>query len=308
MNLLLTWHQAPGDTVASTAAVASLLAQVPEARVYVSGTASKEVFWHYPRTRPHAGEEVDYTIKMDNSLINSAPLHHFLDSYCHTLSTALGFQVERRYDRPIIYISPEEKKWMGRVQEVLGERRPYWVVCSGVKSDFTVKRYPHDFYQQVVDVTSAEDGLTWVQVGQAKHDHRPLQGVVDQVGRTDLRELIRLLAHDDCRGCLSPESLCHHLAAAFQKPCVTLASGFLTPGWFSYTTGRVLTRMGCLPCCRTGCCGASRVVPLGDGDAKDTKLCSLPVVVGQDTVGRCLADISPDEVVSAIRAYIRGGV
>jgi hypothetical protein len=62
-----------------------------------------------------------------------------------------------------------------------------------------------------------------------------------------------------------------------------------------------------LPCCEKGGCWASRVVPLGDGDPKDyTNLCSRPTKTPSGKViPKCLDLISVEDVVKAVRGYLR---
>lgn len=307
MKILLSYIQAPGDTAVSTAAVSSLIQQRPKTAVYVKGTGAAEIFQHFPRVSAHRGEPVDKVVVMDNPLIQQSHLPwHFMHSYCHVLSEALGERVELRHNRPVIHLSADEWRWMPRIQEITGQQTPYWVVNQpGAKTDYTVKRYPRMKLQEVIWRLPE---IKWVQVGEAHHEHKPLEGAINEIGKTDLRQLIRMIAHPLCRGVLTGESLCWHLAAAFKKPAVCLASGWLQPSWVQYPTGTILHRFGCLPCCRTGCCGKTRVVPLNDSDEKDGKLCTLPVVRGDDYAPKCLDDIQPDEVVQAVRNYVRGGV
>ena len=61
--------------------------------------------------------------------------------------------------------------------------------------------------------------------------------------------------------------------------------------------------MGALRCCDNGGCWKSRTVAVGDGDAKDEKLCV-------DVVGdlpRCMDMITVDEVVRRIGPFFEGG-
>lgn len=299
MKVLLDFYQAPGDTVVSTAAVASLMEQHPgRFTLAVRGTAAHHVFLNNPHVLGFDGPP-DVVVRMSNPLIHSSHLPiHCLSTYCRTLSDALGVPVELRHARPLLYLSEQELGWIPRVEEVTGERRPYWVVCRpGAKKDYTVKRWPHARLQAVLDALPR----VWIQVGESAHDHPPLRGAINEVGRTDTRQLIRMIGHPLCQGVLTGESLVWQLAAAFQKPAVCVASGWIPRSWVDYPTGQYLTRLGCLPCCRTGACWRSRVVPLGDGDGKDKSLCALPVLTDGESVGACMDMITVDEVVEAVR-------
>jgi len=245
---------------------------------------------------------------MENPLINDADKRpvHFLQSYTDHLAKTLGIDLRCNVNRPYLYLSDQEKAWTNQVQEMTGKPTKFWVVCSGVKGDFTVKGWGHDAYQAVVD--QLRGAVQFVQVGKAEHGHKPLAGVIDLRGKTDTRQLIRLVYH--ASGCLSGESFLHHLAAALQKPAVCLLSGFLPKTWVSYPTTTLLHKAAALPCCdrSKGACWKSRTVKLGDGDGKESSLCELPVFGGSEPVPKCLAMIRPEEVVGAIRAYYEGGL
>ena len=60
-------------------------------------------------------------------------------------------------------------------------------------------------WQQVVDHFRGK--ILFVQVGDTSHNHRPLRGVLDLRGKTDLRQLVRLVHHAD--GVLCGTVGCH---------------------------------------------------------------------------------------------------
>ena len=53
------------------------------------------------------------------------------------------------------------------------------------------------------------------------------------------------------------------------RPCVVVAGGREPAQWEAYPHHQYLHTNGALRCCDNGGCWKSRVVPLGDGDAKD---------------------------------------
>jgi ADP-heptose:LPS heptosyltransferase len=234
---------------------------------------------------------------MDNPLVNESHLPwHFLHSYVKAINDHLGTHVRLQTGKPELYLSDDEKAWQPKY-------KGYWLVCQpGAKKDYTVKYWPHEYLQDVVDRLRGR--VQFVQVGSAEHNHKPLRGVIDEIGKTDLRQLIRMAYHAD--GALTGESFLHHVMAAFSKPCVTVASGWLSKQWVNYPTCTLLSRHGCLPCCRDRACGQTRVVDLGDGDEKSRKLCHFPVLSFPEPVAKCMAMIGPDEVVRAIENYLEG--
>lgn len=298
-NILLEYYQSPGDTVVSTAAVISMMMSYhKEFNLYVKGVGADDVFKYCPYIKYNI-PKIDLKIKMENPLINESHLpNHFLTSYCKTLSKAIEKEVKLKFYHPILQLSKEER-----------EKKPftnkYWIISlPGRKKDYTTKRWPIEYMQKVVN--SFLGKITFIQTGESGHDHIPLSNVINKIGKTSLRDLINLTYH--CEGVLTGESLCHHLAAAFRKPCVTIASGWLPRHWIDYPTSTILSKHGCLPCCREKSCWKARIVPLNDGNEKDKSLCKLPMFEFSEPIAKCMAMISPEEVISGINNYYHGGL
>ncbi|MDE2020042.1 MAG: ADP-heptose--LPS heptosyltransferase, partial [Patescibacteria group bacterium] len=242
---------------------------------------------------------------MENPLINicdSAPVH-FLESYCRFLGEAIGLKIHCTVNRPYLYLSDQEKSWMSQVQQLTGRKFPYWLICSNTKTDYTVKGWGFDNYQRLVDMLRGR--IQFVQVGAAEHKPQKLRGVIDLVGQTDHRQLIRLAANAE--GGVGPESYLMHIFAGLSKPFVAILSGFLPPSWVYYPTVTQIHRHGKLPCCQEKACWRARTVPLNDGDKeKDQSLCAWPVL-GAEPIPKCMAMIPPEEVADAIEAFYDGG-
>lgn len=200
---------------------------------------------------------------------------------------------------------------------------PLWLVAAGGKQDFTIKWWASKRYQQVVDHFRGR--IQFVQVGEAGHFHPQLDGVLDLRGKTSLRELVRLMHHAD--GVLTPVSLLMHLSAAvptkeevqgsefkvhslkskFQncssRPCVVIAGGREPVHWEAYPTHQFIHTIGMLPCCRQGGCWKSRVLPLGDGDAKDQPQNLCVDVAGM--LPHCMDMITAEDVIRRIELYLQ---
>ena len=215
---------------------------------------------------------------------------------------------------------------------------PYWIVGAGGKYDFTAKWWEHARWQAVVEHFAGR--ILFVQVGEAGHHHPPLRGVLDLRGRTDLRQLVRLVHH--AQGVLCPVTLLMHLAAAVEvgrgmpknRPCVVVAGGREPAQWEAYPHHQYLHTNGALRCCDNGGCWKARTVPLGDGDEKDApeNLCvdvvelatgrrqrgeawgwetaPLSTNNGKAVTGflpRCMEMISAEDVIRRIGLYFDGG-
>lgn len=234
---------------------------------------------------------------------------HFIHAFIQYLNDRLSLNIRPTAFRGDIHISDLEKSWMSQVQEITGEDTPFWIIVSGGKYDFTIKWWDVKRYQAVVD--HFRDRILFVQVGEKSHYHPPLTGVLDLRGKTDLRQLVRLVYHS--QGVVCGVTLLMHLAAAVEvnggraatRPCVVIAGGREPSHWEAYPNHQFIHTIGALPCCERGGCWKSRTVPLGDGDEKDkpANLCS-DVVNG---LPHCMDMITADEVIRRIELYFNGG-
>ena len=131
-----------------------------------------------------------------------------------------------------------------------------------------------------------------VQIGHKDHIHPPLEGVYNLIGKTDLRQLIRLCwwAH----GTVGPLSFQFVMSAAFQQPHVVLAAGKESLRWHIYPHGRYIHTTGALPCCEWDGCWLGGSI----GKCKD-EVCGIP---------RCFMMIKPYQVVDGIKMYYEGGM
>jgi len=144
---------------------------------------------------------------------------------------------------------------------------------------------------------------------------------INLVGKTNLRQLIRLVYHSI--GTLGGVSLLMHLTAAVEskhgllsRPGVIVAGGREPSIWESYNGQKFIDMNGCLPCCDLGGCWRSRCQKVFDGDEKDDddKLCLYPVEIDFDFKGnkmripKCLNIIKPLDVIRAIEMYYEGGI
>ena len=107
-----------------------------------------------------------------------------------------------------------------------------------------------------------------------------------------------------------------HLAAAVEtrpgrpknRACVVIAGGREPAQWEAYPHHQYISTNGALWCCEDGGCWKSRCQLVGDGDEKDTSVCSLPVQIRSELrIPRCLDMISAQEVIRRIEWYYEGG-
>ena len=304
--LILRNRLCPGDVLVMSAAIYSLHRAHPGRFATAVETTAMQLWEHNPDVLAvDAIREMNPTsLEMHYPAVNQSNQRaiHFMAGYCEYLSDVLGVPVPLSTNRPLLYLSRQEKAWMNQVQEITRVRTKFWLVNNGWKNDYPAKWWP--WYQEVVDRLRGK--ITFVQVGETDHNHPPLRGVINLVGKTDTRQLCRLCWHAE--GVLCGVTFLMHVAAALQKPAVILAGGREPRCWNTYPHQTLLSTVGMLECCRDGGCWKSRTVARNDGSDLDRSICAQPVPVGDGFAPRCLAMLGPDEVVRALESYYAGGV
>lgn len=302
-KLLLKLHLSPGDIVCMTAAIRELHTAYPGLYETAVDTICNPLFDHNPYIAKFAAGDDVWTIQMNCPLIHQSDQRpvHFLHSWCYYLGDKLGRRIEPMQFKGDVYVSDEEKGWIPQVEEITGETKPYIIINSGSKTDFTNKQWSRFRYQQVVDKLPHR---RFVQVGELGHNHVPLTGdnVVNLVGMTDTRQFVRLMYHSPL--VISPSSFAMHLAAAVPfknevpRGCIVVGGGREPVNWQLYRGHTYLGQTGHLPCCLKGACWKSRIEALPDGDVeKNGSLCEMPVFdEANQRIPKCLSLITADEI------------
>lgn len=311
-KLILRNFQSPGDIVMLTAAVRDLHRAHPGEFLTDVRTSASALWENNPYLTPLDERDPEVAvIDSEYPLIhrsNDAP-YHFIHGFIEHLNERVGASIRPTEFHGDIHISALEKSWFSQIEELVQEPLPFWIVAAGGKYDYTIKWWDRQRFQRVVDHFAGR--IAFVQVGEAGHEHPALANVVDLRGKTDLRQLVRLMYH--AQGVLCPVTLFMHLAAAVEtrpemprhRPCVVVAGGREPPHWEAYPHHQFLHRAGALRCCEHGGCWRSRAVPLGDGDEKDSaEHCCIDLV---GTLPRCMDLITAEDAIRAIEVYFEGG-
>ena len=342
-RILLTNWQAPGDLTMLTAAIRDLHKVFP-GRYETDVRTSCEAIWHHNPylTRfpePWIDEEASRTRDAQPAVPRErdgilfipctyeiSPHHHFVGAFHRTLGRALGIEIPVTEVHGDIHFSEPERCWMSQLQE-MGVQEPFWIIATDGKWDYTAKWPNWQTLQEVV--WRLQGKVLFIQTGVRGNFTPPLRNVVDFIGQTDMRMLIRLIYH--AAGVLCSVNGLMHLAAAVPtkpelpaaRPCVVLAGGREQSTWEHYPWHRWLGAQGTMPCCTPSACWKSRCTPVGDGDAKDNadQRCqnfnTYAVPEGVDTgairlpevrIPKCLDAISAADIVSAIQSYYTGGL
>jgi ADP-heptose:LPS heptosyltransferase len=313
-KLILKCFLSPGDIVMLTAAVRDLHRAYP-GRFLTDVRTSAAHLWEnnpYITSLDESDNEVR-VLKMEYPLIhqsNTRP-YHFIHGFAQFLEQQLDVKVPLTEFRGDIHISDLEKSWMSQVEEI-GFRQGFWILIAGGKYDFTAKWWNPDAYQAVVDHFRGR--IQFVQCGEQAHWHPRLRNVINLVGKTDIRQFVRLMYHAD--GVLCPVTFAMHLAAAVtpkpgkppNRACVVIAGGREPAQWEAYPHHQFISTNGALRCCDNGGCWKSRCQPINDDTSKNDDLCVDPVRVSRDLqIPKCLDMITANDVIRRIELYYEGG-
>jgi ADP-heptose:LPS heptosyltransferase len=310
-KLILRCRFALGDVVLLTAAVRDLHQCFPGRFLTDVRTGFADLWAHNPYLSSlHEYDAEVRVIDCDMPLVERSDqagkhaLHGFLDF----LGQQLGVKLHLTDFRGDIHLSADERDGASPIPQLTNLDVPYWLISAGGKHDCTVKWWDAARYQAVVDHFRGQ--IQFVQIGRVEHWHPKLRGVIDLRGRTEGRDLVRLVYHAE--GVLCGVTALMHLAAAVplkatrtgqQRPCVVVAGGREPPHWEAYPGHQFIHTVGALRCCAGSGCWKSRTKPLGDGEDTAERLCVDP----RGELPRCMEMISDDDVIRRIELYVAGG-
>ncbi len=314
-KVLFKNYQSPGDILMLTSAVRDLKLSHPDIDIGIS-TSCPDIWENNPHIVDMNEKEEDvedYRVKYPLVHNSNEGQYHFIHGFREDIEDKLGLRIKPTKFKGDIHISDEEKGWIGQLEE-MGIKDKFWIMMAGGKYDFTAKWWSPKYYQEVVDYFKGR--ITFVQCGEKDHWHPPLKNVVNLIGKTNLRQFIRLIYHSV--GVISPVTFAMHAAQAIEsrhgllnRPAIVISGGREPSQWEKYPHHRFLETNGCLDCCDNGGCWKSRCHKVGDGDAKDTdkELCLYPVKIENDIfIPKCMYMIKPLDVIRSIEMYYEGGV
>jgi ADP-heptose:LPS heptosyltransferase len=300
----------PGDILMLTAAVRDLHRSHPGAFTTDVRTSVDQLWEHNSYITQLEESDPDVAVlECEYPLIQQSNQgqFHFIHGYRMFIEDKLGVSIAPTVFKGDIHLSDVEKSWISQVQEITGQETRFWIVVSGGKYDYTCKWPDPARLQCVIDHFHSR--IQFVQVGEEDHHHPRLDNVIDLVGKTDIRQLVRLVHHSD--GVICPVTFVMHLAAAVEtrpgrplnRPCVVIAGGREPSQWEAYPHHQFLHTNGCLRCCDDGGCWKSRTVSLDDGDekSKPENLCEHPITTPQgNTIPKCIDMITAEDIIRAV--------
>lgn len=315
-RFVLAHHRSPGDIMCLTALVRDIKLTYGDNVLVDVDTTCLDLWRHNPYlTKLWDKEQKRVTTKNVTFLKMSYgegirqqknETMHFAAYFHRDFKKQTGIQVPVHYAHGDLHLSPEER------EQSLIEGR-YWVLLSGGKSDAPVKVWRSQYFQQVVDWLG-DQGLGAVQLGSVDkgHWHPQLDGTLNLVGQTNLRDMLRLIYHAD--GVICGVTAAMHMAAALHRPCVCIAGGREAWWWEAYVNEnrgfaeasgshpmphRFLHTIGQLDCCRHHGCWKNKVVPLNN----DKLICQYPIMHPDMPIAKCMDLIQPHHVIEAIMQY-----
>ena len=210
-KVILKSSLSPGDIVLLTAAVRDLHHCYPGRFATDVRTLCPDLWENNPYLTPLLETDPDVElVECSYPLIdrcNEAP-YHCIHGYIEFLNSHFGLSIRPSVFKGDIHISDLEKSWCSQVRELTGDDTPFWIIAAGGKYDVSIKWWATRRYQEVVDHFRGR--ILFVQVGELGHHHPRLSGVIDLRGRTNLRELVRLVYHS--QGVLCSVTALMHLA------------------------------------------------------------------------------------------------
>jgi len=264
---------------------------------YVDKESELCVFYCKQKKQPVLKEET-YNVQYEDIHNSGWSGRHVSNAFYIELEEKLGIKIKQTSLLPDLHLSDDEKKWTNQVEQEFNYRGKFWLINSGHKKDYPLKQWGFERWEKLVYLL--RDKIQFVQVGELgdNHVHKELTGAFNLLGKTDLRQLVRLSWH--MQGSVSHVSLLHHLAAAWQKPMVTIAGGREPRRWESYPHGRYMDTNGLLSCCAyDGCWMTGRMEGECCSVTPENKTCKNMVGMQPE----CMAIIKPEQVVEEIMNY-----
>lgn len=302
-KLILSQTQSLGDLVCFTSAIRDLHTCQPGRFItdVRCNPLLREVFDNNPYITPipdGEGQNIDCGYPLIQSS-NQLP-YPMTMAFTHRLGRALNVWIEPTAFCGDIHLTEREREVWPDINP------PYVLLDAGGKSDFTAKWIPKEHSQLLVD--SLKGKYTFVQIGTANPgDYHPkIDGCIDMVGKTTIRELCRLIYNAHC--IVTPISSPMHLAAAVPRkggqlrPCVVIAGAREPRHWGPCYPGHTwLGGEGKLPCSRSGACWNSSS-PENANDRRASR-CTNAIEIGAKFYPKCISDITPDQIIAAVEGY-----
>lgn len=306
--LVVRYRRGLGDAVLLTAVARDLALRYPGKYDLWCDTGHPEVWLNNPYAK--YGRPIKRPRFFDmriESAINNRKKHpkHIMAAMFTAVSLHLGKPLSPTLAEPDLhFVEPSP---------VAGD---YWVLVAGGRKKCMTKLWRPSFYQRLVDLLAGEVRFVTVGAVGGLFINYPLTGVEDRVGRTNVRELLSLIAHS--RGVVCGYTGALHIAAAYGRPCVVVGGGRESREWEHYASSNLASfGPNCRPprvdhvlfdggdlACRD--CFKNNVAP---PPKPPLSLCLAPLACDDGLTASCMAAIPPEKVATEIRRImgVEGG-
>ena len=192
-RLVLKAFQSPGDIVMLTAAVRDLPKAHPNRFLTDVRTSANDLWLGSPYVTPLEDAAPGIiAVDMHCPLVhrgNERPFH-FIHGYVQHLEQALDLKVPVTAFRGDIHLREDEKVLPKYALEA-GVSEDFRILIAGGKHDFTAKWWNPANYQAVIDHFAGR--IQFVQCGEKSYWHPELKSTLNLVGKTSIREFVRLM-------------------------------------------------------------------------------------------------------------------
>jgi ADP-heptose:LPS heptosyltransferase len=294
-KIVLREGHSPGDILTFTRVVEDLKKSYPHWQIDVRSPAGE--IWencpHLTKLDEDAEDVEVYDVAYEDIHISGWNGLHFTDAFRHDIEQKLGVKIKKTGIRPVLWVSDLEKSWINQVEQDLGWHGPFWVINAGRKQDNELKQYHR--WEEVVDILNwyFKGKVKIVQIGldHPEHIHPPLKDTLNLVGKTDNRQMIRLMwwAH----GSIGPLSFQYVISSALEQPAVCVVGGKEGMRWHMYPHIQYVYTNGAIDCCAWDGCW------LGGDKGKCKHL--------EDDVPRCFRMIKPHMIADRVKMFYEGG-
>lgn len=296
LKIIIRQSCSPGDILTLTAAVRDLALAYPNLQINPK-TTCEEIWKNNKHITDFPEPLADIDMYVHYNLVHNSNNagKHMIHAFKEDIETRLDVEFPLTQFKCDVHLSDLEKQRNNQASEMFGFKGHFWLINTGYKSDYPLKSWLHERWQEVVDhfkgrvrfvqvgaISNPEDGIS--------HHHGALDGTLNMIGYTNLRQLIRLSYFAD--GALGHVSMLNHLMSAWEKPSIVVAGGRETATWEAYNSTSYLHTIGSLRCCKNhGCWRSSR----SDCDFMD------------GDYPRCMHMIKTDEVIRTLEKFYEGG-
>lgn len=233
-------------------------------------------------------KEADRILKIDYKEVLNNPqwqLHH---SYGFKIDfeRQTGIMLPEWDCRPVIELSGFELELAKDFKEKIDDG--FWVISANTKKSCEVKTWPKQYWDELIE---SQKNITFVQVGENLEDKVQLEkhkNLIDLTGQTGIRDLFALIYAS--KGVISYNSLCMHIAAAFNKKTIIIAGG-REPVWYQQYPGQYVFNTSNIVECGNNGAGCLKTTEVQCGDNATHSRPFLPY---------CQGITKPDNVINVL--------